>query len=185
MHPAPTSCRTTSTIAGEALQNWQDRFKNPLQGAYLQEKHRKKCLRAKFELLSGRQNALVPRALIPLKPAKQGDEKSVQQGEIRALPSLSSHTELPSAPSRKELTHLYRLAPHMKQLIHQKLYIIGNNLEQTTTCGTGTEGHTHHLPSRLNSASQERTWNYTLLIAPEAPSRRQVEVVHAVLSNCR
>ena len=47
---------------------------------------------------------------IPLRPAKQGKPKSVQQEKIRTPP----HTELPSAPSRKKLTLLHRLAPHIK-----------------------------------------------------------------------
>ena len=56
----------------------------------------------------------------------------VQQEVFRAPPSLGSHTELPSVPSKKELSVLHRLAPHMKleQLVYQKLYIIGNNLGQ-------------------------------------------------------
>ena len=61
---SPTSCRFASTTNGEALQNRQNRLKNPLLGAYPQEKGRKRISkRIHFELLSGRQNILVPKAL--------------------------------------------------------------------------------------------------------------------------
>ena len=65
----------------------------------------------------------------------------VQEGGIRALPTIGSHTELPSTPSRKELTLLHRLAfPLNGQLIHQKPYIIGNEQWQTKMSGVGAEG---------------------------------------------
>ena len=52
---------------------------------------------------------------VPLRQAKQGDQKSLQQGGIRTLLRLRFHTELPTTPSRKDLTFLHRLAPPLKQ----------------------------------------------------------------------
>ena len=67
MCSVPTSCRTASTAStsnGEALQNRQDRLKNPLQGAYAQEKGRKRnSKRVHFVLpfcIFREKNTLVP-----------------------------------------------------------------------------------------------------------------------------
>ena len=65
MYPVSTFCRITRiTSSREDLQNRQDRLKNPLQGAYPQEKDRKRNAKAvHFGLLSGRQNTLFARDL--------------------------------------------------------------------------------------------------------------------------
>ena len=106
----------------------------------------------------------------------------MQQRGIRALPSLGSHTELPSAPSGKELTFLHRFAPPLKQIGSLlELYITGNKLEQTKTGGTGAGKHTHNFSRRLNSISEGRPRGPNLLIKIEAPHLGQVKVVHVVL----
>ena len=46
--------------------------------------------------------------------SKAGRSEIVAARGIRAPPSLDMHTELPSAPSRKELTLLHRLASPLK-----------------------------------------------------------------------
>ena len=103
----------------------------------------------------------------------QEDQKLVQQGEIRALTHLSSHTELLLAPNRKELTLLHRLATPLKWTASssETIYIIGNKLGQTKTSGAGAKEQTHHFPRRLNSASQGRPRGPILPIVIEGPSR--------------
>ena len=49
-----------------------------------------------------------------------------------------------------------------RELVHQKLYIIGNKLGQTKTGGEEQEEHTYNFPRRLNSASQGRARGPTL-----------------------
>ena len=116
MYPAPTSCRTASTTSnGKALQNRQDRLKNPLlQGTHPQEKDRKRNVtRSHFILLSGRQNTLVPRALFHWGPQCREIRNQCSNGGIRAQSSLSFHTELPSAPSRR-VDPLTQMGPSLK-----------------------------------------------------------------------
>ena len=71
-----------------------------------------------------------------------GDQKSVQLEGFRAIPSLILHPELlPSAPSRKELTLLHRLASPLKHTANsQKPYIIGEKLGQNKMGGAGAGG---------------------------------------------
>ena len=116
MHPAPTSCRiaSTTTSNGEALQKRQHRLKNPLWRAFCKRKTEKETLKGLILNFSqGDKIHWFLRALF---------HGSLQSREIRnqcskrmkASPSLGWHTELPSAPSRKELTLLHRLAPPLK-----------------------------------------------------------------------
>ena len=67
--------------------------------------------------------------------------------------------------------HLYTDCPLTKNTrkIHQKLYIIGNNLGQTKMW-RGVGEHAHHLLWRLNCSSQCWPRVSILLITPEASS---------------
>ena len=57
-----------------------------------------------------------------------------------------------------------------QQLTHQKLYITGNNLGQTKTCGIRAGEHIHHLPWSLNNTSKGISRGLILLFAQEALS---------------
>ena len=107
-------CHPTASNV-EALQNRQDRLKNPLQVHICKRKTERETPKGPILNFSQGDKILWFLGPIPLRPAKQGDQKLVQEGRISAPPSFSSHTELRSATSRKELTLLHRLAPPLKQ----------------------------------------------------------------------
>ena len=178
VHPHLQDCK---------LQNSRARLKKPLLGAYLQRKGRespKEPFMNFYQIL----------CWLLLRPysAENSRAERLEIGTARSilgpvLPWLSHRAAISAKQERAAFFKDWSLAWN-KELINQKLYIIGNNLGQTKMCGTGTGEHTHHLPWKLRSTSWGGGGVTQGSHPPDCtrgPLWRQVEVVNVVLSDIR
>ena len=136
---------TTTTCRIQTLQNSKVGLTKPLLGTYLWRKEGE----SPKETFMNFYTTLCWLLLGPYS-TENSEAERLEFGTAKVfmvLPSLSSHTKLPSVPSRKELT-FYTDWPltQNRELIHQRLYIIGNNLGQTKTCGPGVREYTSIFP---------------------------------------
>ena len=146
------------------------------------ERQKEKSQRAHFELLSGRQNTLVPRALFHWGQQSREIRNWCSKGESEPpasalTQSCPQHQEGNSWPSYTDWP-----LPWNRQLIQHKLFTIGNKLKPTKTGGGGTWGTHSQLSQKSEQCFSGETQGSTIPVTIETPSRGEGDTGDAVRS---